>query len=1369
MDRRAAFARHTPLPEECGGAALFADISGFTELLDSLSEEHGPGKGAEEVSRTINTVFSTLIDALHRYRGSVLHFSGDAITCWIDETGPGQNQAAGKRAISAGLAMCEALEELRESADKDHPLAQLKLSVALTQGQARRFLVGNPQLLRLDVVTGAPMQRIAIAEMLAQPGDFVVGPEVMAQHSADLIIGKTHRDGYCTILGTRAPATESPWPEFPGVPNDQGVTFVRSEIREHVTLDAPTLGDLRKVSPLFCTIEGIDYNSDPLAGEILDSVVRFAQECAQQCGGAVHELSVGEKSTYLYLVFGAPISNTDDCSRSLQAAALLRDSPLLSKLGIKTKIGLSRGRVFTGICGSRARSCYAVLGDEVNVAARLMAHASEGQVLVTQTVRDESEELHPLKERVSLTLKGKNQPIRVFNLQAELRAMAKVPPKLSLNNSDMLVGRDKELALLFAHLDDALVTKGSLVIIEGEPGIGKSMLLAQLIQRAETFSFNTVVAHASSNSSGIALRAWRKAIATQLGLITDLGQSTQLAGLAGPALEAIAPGLSERLPLLNAIFPTAIPDNDLTRWMSQEVRGDNTNKLLMQILSSNAHFPNGTVRPTLIVLDDAHCADTSSWGLLEHCSQVFPHALIVIAARPLDQYANQSLIPETYKSRLQTGTTRLALSSLSATHGESIIASTLACTSVPSELVDFINSRAAGHPFYTVELSLALQEAGLIEVKNGDCSITTNLSDLQFPDSIEGVITGRIDRLPAFDQQVLKSASVIGLAFKTSPLQFLVSPDSDKQNIAPALNRIESRELVKEQAKTLDGRSYSFQHSLTQEVGYQLLHHAQRRTLHADLARYYETRHHENLGPWRAILAHHWELAENSAKAILNWDIAGQGALQQGAFRECLHFYSKANGLGTSRGQSKQQALWQSRISSAHYRLGELAEAREAAEKALIDLDIPVPSGARLATSIAREVFRQTRHRISPKKFIGKAEVQKRPDLRASVRLYMNLSELYYLAGEPGPSIYAAVRLVNVGEMAGESSELLEAYGVASIICGLIGRHAWSESYADLAWKLADRLNTPVSDAIVRHQLSLYQAAMGNFDKVRDYETKAASIYEHLGDVGRLRDALGLHGTTEYLASNYNCAHKLLTELVASRRGDESFVQNIWGAGWLGAIALRRGNYVEAKEWLEKSLALLDSNTAGLMEVSILGMLAEVCKRVGDQARSQELALQTLERIEKSKGRPSGHISLDGYVSAALLYHQWSIDTYTFSEKERELHTARAKKMAGHLRAFAKIFPIGEPAALLFSGLRKQAEGRDRSAAKLWNKGRRSAETLNMRYELGQLDLAMGTLSSTPAEQRQKALLSSLTLFEDIGAKLMVSQVEAHLNELAKL
>lgn len=172
-DRRHALLAGRTLSAYTRGTALLADISGFTPLSEALVIALGPQRGAEELSRHLNTVYEAVIAQVDRYRGSVLVFSGDAITCWFDGDG-------GRRAVTCGLAMQAAMRPFAGLATSAGVVLSLAMKVAIAAGPARRFIVGDPAIQRLDVLGGATLDRMAAGEKHAQRGEVVVDAATLA-------------------------------------------------------------------------------------------------------------------------------------------------------------------------------------------------------------------------------------------------------------------------------------------------------------------------------------------------------------------------------------------------------------------------------------------------------------------------------------------------------------------------------------------------------------------------------------------------------------------------------------------------------------------------------------------------------------------------------------------------------------------------------------------------------------------------------------------------------------------------------------------------------------------------------------------------------------------------------------------------------------------------------------------------------------------------------------------------------------------------------------------------------------------------------------------------------------------------------------
>ena len=166
-DRRRALATGVPLPEHVHGAALFADISGFTPLTEVLARELGPQRGAEELAATLNRLFHAIISDVDRYGGHVIYFSGDATTCWLE----GDD---GTRATAAGLAIQATMRAAGRVTTPTGTLIELAIKVAIVAGPACRFVVGDPDIQLIDVVAGSIVDELTDAEQLAEKGQTIL-------------------------------------------------------------------------------------------------------------------------------------------------------------------------------------------------------------------------------------------------------------------------------------------------------------------------------------------------------------------------------------------------------------------------------------------------------------------------------------------------------------------------------------------------------------------------------------------------------------------------------------------------------------------------------------------------------------------------------------------------------------------------------------------------------------------------------------------------------------------------------------------------------------------------------------------------------------------------------------------------------------------------------------------------------------------------------------------------------------------------------------------------------------------------------------------------------------------------------------------
>ncbi len=299
-DRRRALAEGRELPDRVQGAALFADISGYTPVTEALAEELGSQRGSEELTANLNRVFHAVIEELDRVDGDVIYFSGDAITCWID----GDD---GVRATACGFAMQEAIARVGEVRTPGGQTFELALKVAIAVGPARRFVVGDPEIQLIEVLAGQLIDALAAAEHLANEGEVVL--EQSAFEALDGRVDVVERREDVESGRTAAVIRELtvPVPETPDVEAHHAlpVELVRPWLLPAVyerlrTGRGEFLAELRPATPVFVRFTGIDYDTDDDAIEKLDEFIRRSQSVFEEHGGHLLQLTLGDKGAYLY-------------------------------------------------------------------------------------------------------------------------------------------------------------------------------------------------------------------------------------------------------------------------------------------------------------------------------------------------------------------------------------------------------------------------------------------------------------------------------------------------------------------------------------------------------------------------------------------------------------------------------------------------------------------------------------------------------------------------------------------------------------------------------------------------------------------------------------------------------------------------------------------------------------------------------------------------------------------------------------------------------------------------------------------------------------------------------------------------------------
>lgn len=1338
VDRRQALALGQALPDRASGATLFADISGFTPLAEELTRAFGPERGAEELVSQLNQIYDALIAEVDRYGGSVIGFSGDGVMCWFD----GDD---GRRATASGLAIQKAMQKFGAVQISRRAPVAITVKVAVAAGPVRRFVVGDPSIQLIDVLAGKTLDRLEDVEQAADKGEVVLDETTWAAVAPIAqMSGWRNRTGtrYAIVTGLTTTVETKPWLplERDALTEAQVRPWVLGPVYERLVRgQSGFLADLRPATALFLSFGGIDYDNDERAGEQLDSFIRRVQQILDRYEGTLVALTFGDKGSYLHIALGAPIAHDDDAERAVAAAMDLRalgdELPFINSI----KMGLSRGYMRTGAYGSADRLSYGVQGDEVNLAARLMQRAAPGQILVSERIATAVGSLYHLNPLGQVRVKGKQDAVRV------LAVIERIQTKTLPSDASELVGRAAERALLAERLKALRGQKtSSVVLVEGEAGIGKSRLVESLRYEAQVAAVTSLTGAGDATERATPYHAWRPVFA-QLFKLDALPEDkpTRRAHVLSEVETAVGPELARFVPLLGAVLPLDFQDNELTAQMSGQVRADNTQQLLTQLLQHLAGAWS-----LLLVLEDAHWFDSASWALARRVAHEVNPVMQALVLRPLAEP-----LPVEYRNLLNDPeTVRLQLAPLSPTEVQALVSQRLGVESLPSAVTELLSEKAEGNPFFSQELAYALRDAGLVLIRNGQCQIAPNvdLKAAAFPETVQEVVTSRIDRLTATQQLTLKVASVIGRLFAFRILRDTYPIASDRPLLREQLEILSQLDFTATEAPDPE-LAYIFKHFIIRDVSYGLLLFAQRRELHREIAEWYERNHPDDLSPYYALLAHHWEKAEVPAKAIEYLEKSGEQALRSFANEEAAAFFEQALKLAKDTVPEislSRRAKWELQTGEAYVNLSKYVEGRKHLEAGLALAGYPVPSGTGMeALNALAQALLQIGHRTWAARYIRRSAAG-RGDLLAIPRAYERLAEATYFQGEMVLPIFASFRGLNLAETIGPSPELARSSANVGTQLGFIPLHGAARGYLARALEIANRSEHLEAREYVSMVNSYYYSGIGDWAQVQEQAGRVLDISRQLGDVRRWQDVTSHLVAMYYLQGDFAACLRLADELyaVANRRSDARFIALALQAKAFCDIYV--GELDRAMTWLEALRPLVgagDEVTVLPLKMELLGLESIVRLRRGESQAALDAADHALALT--AKAIPSFYAAITGYAGPAAVYLDF------LERKDTRPGLAKsANRALQTLGKYARVFPIGKPRLRLYQGRYARLTNKPEQARKSWQASLALAQGLGMVYDKGLAHYEIARNAAADSAERQQHRDAAMDIFARLNA-----------------
>lgn len=898
------------------GSVLFADLSGFTALSETLSDM---GKeGGEAITAIVNDLFGALLDDVERYGGILLKFGGDALTVYFG----GKNHAL--RAAQTGLNLQQTMA--RRFVDFATPWGTftLRLRVGVHTGQIFAAQVGYEPPMPLRgmelVVTGADINRVAAAQDYAAPGDVCITAETLVQIIIQTEVEPVAEGMYrLQSLTLSSPLEPTPLPSLWSPSDDEPASWLRQRfaaLRPYLTVDLtderitdpsdPELRPgLRPIAVLFANFADFSAILASLTGKgepgvqaatrILNAYYARMQDIIGHYGGVVNKVDMYTHGDKLMALFGAPIAHGDDAQRAVRAALEMQKAmpeinrhieKILQGVGIDPIpltqcIGINYGHVFAGNVGSDrmgSRREYTVMGDTVNLAARLMSATREGGILLSPSVQRRVLDTFLLEDLTPIRVKGKSNLIPIYR---PLRPLTEQERAARRAGRRQLIGRESQLSALNEAVQAVLDGRGQVVTILGEVGTGKTRLVealeghlteSQTVQRLTCHS-TELPSYAKETPYLPIIDLLRDLISLGSGGEEDVERLTNW-------VWTHAPDLIRFLPLLGDLLALPIPDNQVTAALSSEQRRDRLFSLIETALHRQARR-----QPLILIVDGLQWADESSLALLNRLTETITQAplLLVLTYR--------LAVPFATPWQDMPHCTQLSVSEFSEQESADLVASLLEASELPEALIKTIYQRAQGNPYFTEEVVKSLVEVQAITRDNGRWVVTQDTESLPIPDTIEGIVLARLDRLGARCRDILQEAAV-AVRF-SRPLMEQVH--SRTEELAECLAKLVGEDLLKEEYSqasscTVDSRiieqleralieiEYTFRQAMTRQVAYDNLLYARRRELHQLIGQAIEIIYCDRLDEFAASLARHYREAEAWEPAFHYYRRAGERA-----------------------------------------------------------------------------------------------------------------------------------------------------------------------------------------------------------------------------------------------------------------------------------------------------------------------------------------------------------------------------------------------------------------------------------------------------------------------------------------------------------
>jgi len=638
-------------------------------------------------------------------------------------------------------------------------------------------------------------------------------------------------------------------------------------------------GERKLVTVFFADVANYTSVSEKLDPEevhqIMDGVFKILMNEIHKYEGTINQFT----GDGVMALFGAPVAHEDNAQRACYAALSIQKTigeygdKIRKDTGVefKMRIGLNSGPVIVGAIGDDLRMDYTAVGNTTNLGSRMESMARPGNILVSGNTHRLVRDFFEFESLGRIEVKGKKEPQEAFELiktgEVATRIGASVAKGLT-----RFVGRKNSMPALLNAFDKVKSGSGQVIGLLGEAGVGKSRLLLEMRNKLPPDEYIYLEGHCLQYGGSMAYLPVLDILRSYLDIKEGYREFLIKKNMAEKIL-----GLDEKLkgviPPFQSLLSLTVDDEDFTKLEPKEKR-EQTFEALRDMLIRGSQE-----RPLILAVEDAHWIDKTSEAFLDYMIGWLTTTpiLLILLYRP--EYTH----PWGSKSFY----TKIGLDQLGTTSSGELVKAILEEGDVAPELRQLILNRSAGNPLFMEEFTHTLLENGSIERKDERYVLSGKASDIQVPDTIQGIIAARLDRLEDNLKRTMQVASVIGRDFAFRILQTITGM---REELKSYLLNLQGLEFIYEK-NLFPELEYIFKHALTQEVAYNSLLLKRRKEIHARIGRAIEELYPERLEEFYEMLAYHYSRSDSLEKAFRYSRLSGKKAQGNYSHREACDFY----------------------------------------------------------------------------------------------------------------------------------------------------------------------------------------------------------------------------------------------------------------------------------------------------------------------------------------------------------------------------------------------------------------------------------------------------------------------------------------------